>query len=488
MDRREFLKVSGSSLVGLFLGGCGAAMRGAKKVSKLPNIVVVFTDDQGYADLGCFGARGFETPNVDRMAAEGVLFTDFHVSQAVCSASRAGLMTGCYSNRVSIRGALMPWSQNGLNPDEMTIAEMLKQKGYATGVFGKWHLGHHREFLPLQRGFDEYLGLPYSNDMWPVTYTGEPLKEGRKSRYPELALIDGNEKAGEIRTLTDQDKLTTMYTERAVGFIEKNKHQPFFLYVPHSMPHVPLGVSDKFRGKSEQGIYGDVIMEIDWSVGQILDTLKECGLDDNTLVIFASDNGPWLNFGKHAGSAGPLREGKGTMWEGGDRVPCVMRWPAVINRGRVCEKIVSTIDFLPTFAAITGAALPKKKIDGVNILPLLKGERGAEPRDHFFYYYGRELRAVRQGKWKLHFPHEYRSYENVEPRNDGNGGPYGKGRTGLELYDLESDVGERKDLAAEHPEIVKRLSAMAEKMREELGDSLTGREGSEVRPAGEHVE
>jgi len=255
------------------------------------------------------------------------------------------------------------------------------------------------------------------------------------------------------------------------------------------MPHVPLGVSDKFRGRSRQGIYGDVMMEIDWSVGRILEKIKACGLDDNTLVIFTSDNGPWLNFGSHAGSAGPLREGKGGMCEGGPRVPCVMRWPGVIPAGKVCGKIAATIDLLPTIAAVSGAPLPKNKIDGVNIMPLLEGKSGAEPRDHFFYYYGKELQAVRQGKWKLHFPHEYQSYEGLERRHDGFGAwPYAKGKTGLELYDLENDIGEKNDVAAEHPDIVRHLSSLAEKMRDDLGDSLTGRTGPGVRPAATHVE
>ena len=384
-----------------------------------PNIVIIFTDDQGYADVGVYGARGFSTPNIDRLAAEGLKFTNFYVSQAVCSASRASLLTGCYAERVSIRGALMPWSTVGLNPEEETIADLLKQKGYATGIFGKWHLGHHPEFLPPQQGFDEYFGLPYSNDMWPVGYDGVPITEGKKIYYPVLPLIEGSNKVGEIRTLEDQNTLTTLYTERAVRFIEKNKERPFFLYLPHSMPHVPLGVSEKFSGKSEQGMYGDVIMEIDWSVGEILRTLEKFGLDQNTLVIFASDNGPWLNFGNHGGSALPLREGKGTMWEGGARVPCIMRWPGRISEGRECNAIAATIDLLPTIAAITGMPLPQKPIDGLNILPLLEGEEGVGPRDHYFYYYVEELRAVRMGKWKLHFPHTHISYKGVEPGNDG---------------------------------------------------------------------
>ena len=465
------------------------------------NFVIILADDQGYADAVCYGATDFETPNLDKMAQDGIRFTDFHVSQAVCSASRAALMTGCYSNRVSILGALMPWSENGINADEETIAEMLKKKGYATAVFGKWHLGHHEQFLPLQNGFDEYLGLPYSNDMWPVDFDGVQMsekwaqekeknpdaKKPYKLNYPQLPLIDGNEKVAEIRTLGDQGTLTTRYTERAVKFIENNKDRPFFLYMPQSMPHVPLGVSDKFKGKSKQGMYGDVIMEIDWSVGQVLKALKVNGLEDNTLVVYTSDNGPWMNFGNHAGQVGPLREAKGTMWEGGARVPCIMRWPNHIEPGRVCDKLASTIDLLPTIAEIAGTPLPENKIDGVSITPILRGDKNANPRNEYYYYYGNELRAVRQGSWKLLFPHSYRSYENVKPGKDGWPGPYGKGTTGYALYNLETDIGERNDVYNQYPEIVERLMKLGEQARAELGDSLTKQNGSGVRDCG-HVE
>ncbi len=484
MKRRDFLKALGIGTTAVSLAQCGLQPETKPGKDRLPNIVIIYADDLGYGDVGCYGAVGYETPHLDRMAAEGIRFTSFYVSQAVCSASRSSLLTGCYSNRVSIHGALNPSSEVGINSKEETIAELLKEKGYATAVFGKWHLGHHREFLPLQHGFDEYFGLPYSNDMWPVDYDGTPAKEGAKAKYPPPPLIDGNEKVGEILTLKDQDKLTTLYTERAVKFIEKNKGRPFFLYGPHSMPHVPLGVSDKFRGKSKQGMYGDVIMEIDWSVGMILETIKRRGLDKKTLVIFTSDNGPWLNFGNHAGSAGPLREGKGTSWEGGVRVPFIARWPGRIPKGAVCTRMAATIDILPTIAAITGSPLPKNKIDGVNILPLVEGDQNANPRDHYFFYYGSALESVRQGPWKLHFPHKHRSYQGVEPGKDGRAGAYAEGQTGLELYNLENDIGEKFNVADKHPDIVERLQALAEKARAELGDSLTGRTGSEIRPPG----
>lgn len=464
----------------------------APKPDRPPNFVVIFIDDEGYADVGCFGAKGFTTPNLDRMAQQGMRFTCFHSSQGVCSASRASLITGCYANRVGIRGALGPNAKVGINADEETIAEVLKKKGYACGIVGKWHLGHHRKFLPLQHGFDEYLGIPYSNDMWPVDYDGRHLSEENpgskkwKANYPDLPLIVGNEIVEEIKTLDDQATLTTRYTERAVEFIEKHKDEPFFLYVPHSMAHVPLGVSDKFKGKSEQGMYGDVMMEIDWSVGEILAALEKHGLGNDTLVVFTTDNGPWMNYGNHAGSVGPLREAKGTSWEGGVRVPCIMRWTGVIPENTVCNKLAATIDLLPTFAAIAGAPLPENKIDGVDILPLMKGD-DADPRDHFFVYYPQggkydQLQAVISGNWKLHFPHKYRSYMGVEPGNDGWPGPYAKGETGLALYDLENDIGEQHDVAEQNPEVVKRLQALGDIAREELGDK--GLEGKEVRPPG----
>jgi arylsulfatase A-like enzyme len=448
------------------------------------NVVLIFTDDQGYGDVGVYGATEFATPNLDRLAAEGMRFTNFYASQGVCSASRASLMTGAYAERVSIRGALSPAAEVGINPGEVTIAEMLKDLGYATGMVGKWHLGHHREFLPLQHGFDEYLGLPYSNDMWPVDYDGNPVTSGNKSQYPLLPLIDGNEVVDTIVDLRDQATLTTRYTERAVQFIENHRDEPFFLYLAQSMPHVPLGVSQRYRGSSEQGMYGDVIQEIDWSVGEVLDALERLGLDDETLVIFTSDNGPWLNYGNHAGSTGPLREGKGTAFEGGPRVPALMRWPGRITPGSVTDRIASTIDLLPTIAAITGAKLPENEIDGVNILPLLEGDETAVPRNTFYFYYMGELRAVREGKWKRVYEHRTRSYVGVEPGRDGHPGPYAFPTAPDALYDLDADVGETTDASAAHPEIVQRLDSLAELARRDLGDGLTEREGSQVRPPG----
>ena len=452
---------------------------GCEKQSDLPNIIIIFTDDQGYGDVGCYGAEGFVTPNIDSMAKEGILFTDFYVSQAVCSASRASLMTGSYAERVGVQGALSPWNVTGLDPDRETIAKLLKRYGYTNAIFGKWHLGHKEKYLPLQNGFDEYAGLICSNDMWPVDYDGNPLIGEKRSYYPPMEFWRGNEPSEKIESLKDQGKLTTKITELAVDFISRNKNNPFFLYVPHPMPHQPIAVSEKFEGKSELGLYGDVIMEIDWSVGQILEALKINEIDENTLVIYASDNGPWLNYGEWGGSAGPLREGKGTMWEGGARVPCIMRWPKTINSGRINNKIAATIDIYPTIADIVGHKKFKNKIDGVSLMPILEELPEAEPRNELYYYYGKELIAVRKGKWKLVFPHTYRSYENVEPGKDLHPGPYGRGKAGLELYDLANDIGERVDLAQTYPDVVMDLEILGEKARSILGDKLTDRIGVE---------
>jgi len=454
-----------------------------------PNIVIIFTDDQGYGDIGSYGALQFTTPHLDQMAAEGMRFTNFYAAQAVCSASRAALLTGCYPNRIGITGAMFPTSKIGLHEDEITIAEMLKDKGYATAIFGKWHLGHEKPFLPLQHGFDEYFGLPYSNDMWPVDFAGNPVNEKSerpwKTKFPVLPLIDGNHMVEEVRTLDDQAQLVTRYTERAISFIEKNNEKPFFLYLPHTMPHVPLGVSDKFKGKSDQGMYGDVIMEIDWSVGQILNALRENDLEDNTLVIFTSDNGPWLNFGNHAGSTGGLREGKGTSFEGGQRVPCIMRWPGNIPEGTITNQLATTMDIFSTVAAIVDAPLPDHKIDGVNILPLLEGDYNAHPREGFYYYYRRNnLEAVRKGKWKLIFPHPHISYRSVLPGNDGWPGEYARDTASFSLYNLRRDPGEEYDVKELYPEIVKELEAYAELAREDLGDDLMDRKGNNVRNSG----
>ena len=447
--------------------------------SARPNVVIVYADDLGYGDIGCFGAEGYATPHIDSLAAEGVRLTDFYVAQAVCSASRAALLTGCYPNRIGILGALGPRDTHGLHDDEWTLAEVLKQRGYTCGIYGKWHFGHHPQFLPTRHGFDDYFGLPYSNDMW-------PKHPEAGANFPDLPLIDGERI---VAHNPDQTQLTTWYTERAVRFIDEHHAQPFFLYLPHSMPHVPLHVSDKHRGSTKRGLFGDVIAEIDWSVGQVLDALERHGLTDNTLVIFTSDNGPWLSYGDHCGTAGPLREGKGTSFEGGVRVPFVARFPGRIPAGSVCSLPAMTIDLLPTLARLAGAPLPPHVIDGRDVWPLLAGEAGAvSPHEAYYFYWNRELQAVRSGQWKLHFPHGYRTLPPGERATGGIPAMYVQASINLSLFDLESDPGETTDVATGHPDVVARLTALAEAARSELGDTATGQEGTGLRPAGKLAE
>lgn len=458
-----------------------------------PNFVIVFIDDMGYADIGPFGCTAYPTPNLDRMAAEGRVFTDFHSGSAVCSESRAALLTGCYPPRVSIRGALFEGDPTGLHTDETTIAELCKARGYATACVGKWHLGDKPEFFPTRQGFDEWFGVPYSNDMWPYKPGEHTLDAGVKQHhgrdYGPLPLYEsvGNRVTVVDPDITpdDQKQLTKRYTEYAVDFIERNAgERPFFVYVPHSMVHVPLYVSDRFAGKSGVGIYGDVVMELDWSVGQILDTLERTGVDDNTLVVFTSDNGPWLSYGDHGGSADPLREGKNTMWEGGHRVPCVMRWPARVQAGTECNELATALDLLPTIANEIGVELPERVIDGTDIIGLLTGRDAASPREVFYGYHLGALKTVRDRRWKLILPHEYRSIVGGTLGAEGRPGRYKPTPAGLELYDLKSDVSETRNVADDHPEIVSRLLAQTETARAELGDQLTKRVGAEVRAAG----
>lgn len=452
-----------------------------------PNVVIIFMDDMGYGDPVCYGGGPYRTPHLDGLAAQGMRFTHFYAAQAVCSASRAGLLTGCYPNRIGIHGALSPRSPFALHNNEETIAELLKARGYSTAAVGKWHLGSTEPFLPLQQGFDEYLGLPYSNDMWPVHYDGKPIKDtaNHRGRYPPLPLIEGNTTKRIIQTLEDQSQLTSLYTQRACRFIRDHKKGPFFLYLAHSMPHVPIAVSEKYRGQSGAGLFGDLMEELDASIGEVMRTLKEQGLEDNTLVIFTSDNGPWLNYGNHAGNTAGLREGKGTSWEGGQRVPCIMRWPGKIPAGAVSNKVASTIDILPTVATICGASMPEKKIDGLDIGALLRGEKDAVPREHFAYYYGvNNLEAVRKGKYKLVFQHKGRTYKQNLPGYDGFPGPQPNVDVPFALYDLNSDPGETLDIQAQFPEVVKELEALADQYRQTLGDDLRKIKGTERREPG----
>lgn len=446
-----------------------------------PNIVVIFADDMGYADIGPFRPEGtspnIRTPNLDRLAREGRKFTSFYTAQPVCSASRAALLTGCYPNRIGIEGALGPKARVGLHRDEMTMAELVKQNHYRTAIFGKWHLGHHQEFLPTRHGFDEYYGLPYSNDMWPFH------PEAKPGTYPDLPLIGGELT---LEHNPDQTQLTKEYTRRATRFIREHKDEPFFLYLAHNMPHVPLHASEEFRGRSEAGLYGDVIEEIDWSVGEVLNALEESELNQKTLVIFTSDNGPWLSYGNHAGSAGNLREGKGTVWEGGVRVPCIMRWTGQIPANSSCDEPAMTIDLFPTIAALTEASLPSHRIDGKNIWPLIAGRSDAKsPQEgYFFYYNSNELLAVRSGPWKLVVPHRYRTLDGKPGGTNGIPAKYVNRETELALYNLEADPGEKRNVARENPRTVKKLGSLLAQMRLDLGDRLQKVAPTGARPPG----
>lgn len=446
-SRRQFL--TRASLAGAaMLGGSRLPAAPARK----PNFIVILCDDLGYADVGCFGAKGFKTPNLDRMGAQGARFTNFYVGSPVCSASRAALMTGCYPYRVGIRGVLSPTKTDadnavGLNPDEITVAEMLKQQGYATACVGKWHLGDVPALLPTSQGFDEYFGLPYSNDM-----LGTCADKGKGKPVPPLPLIDGLKK---IETCPDQTQLTRRYAERAVSFLKKNQAKPFFLYLANTMPHVPLHVSDRFKGSSELGLFGDVIQEIDWGVGEVLRTLSELKIDDNTLVIFTSDNGPWLAQNENGGHADPLRDGKFTRYEGGFRVPCLMRWPGRIPADTVCSEVASTIDVFPTFAKLAGGRVPTDRvIDGRDIWPLMSRQAGAKsPHPAFFY----ETGAVRSGKWKFYLPGTFNEgHRDAEGRYHGGHVTYDNCR----LYDLSEDISETREIAGQHPDIVPRLTKL----------------------------
>jgi len=440
------------------LAALGVALPGLARSApdRKPNFIIIFTDDQGYQDLGCFGSPKIDTPQIDKMAAEGMRFTSFYSVAAVCTPSRAGLLTGCYPPRVGNLPVLFPRNNKGLHPEETTIAEMLDKAGYATACVGKWHLGHLPEFLPTSQGFDHYYGIPYSNDMsvdpnmefaedtkWREGASRDDLKT-RKNRVPLMR----DRKV--IEYPCDQTTLTRRYTHEALEFINRNKNKPFFLYLAHTMPHVPLFASPEFKGKSDRGLYGDVIEEIDWGTGRIIERLKELGIDDHTLVVYTSDNGPWLGKGKDGGSALPLRGGKFSTWEGGFREPTVMWWPGRIPSGAVCDEVAATIDLLPTLARLSGAGLPERAIDGKDIWPLMSGAKNARsPHKAFCYFKGRSLGAIRSGKWKL--------------------------REG-KLYNLETDIGEKNDVAKEHPEVAGRLK----KMMAELHMEITG----EARPPG----
>ena len=429
----------------------------ARAENRPPNFVVIFCDDLGYSHLGCFGSQKIKTPNIDRMAAEGMRLTSFYSTCSVCSPSRSSLLTGCYPRRVNMHVnhenlcVLFPGDRKGLNPEEMTIAEVLKAKNYATICVGKWHVGDHPNFLPHKQGFDSYFGIPYSNDM-------------NRKEVP-LPLLR-NERV--IESPVDQPMLTPRYTKEVVKFIYGNKDKPFLVYLPHTFPHLPLFASSRFKGKSAHGRYGDTIEEIDWSTGEILKALQDTGVDDNTLILFTSDNGS-----RQPGSNDPLRGRKGQTWEGGQRVPCVARWPGKIPEGSESSEIVSTLDLLPTFAKLAGVPLPTKPIDGHDASDILLGEKDARSKHEAFYYYQMDqLQCVRSGKWKLHLALKSKKRNWGKP----------EGKTPRQLYDLDKDTGETTDVSSDHPDVVKRLLALAEKARSELGDM--GRPGKGQRKAG----
>jgi arylsulfatase A len=457
-NRRDFLMKSRIAKLGLnlFAFVCASMlMLSCATNEKSPNVIIFFTDDQGYEDVGCFGSPLIKTPNLDQMANDGMRFTDFYSASAVCSPSRAALLTGCYPPRVGVPVVLWPASETGLSNTEVTIADMLKQKGYATQCIGKWHLGDRPEYLPNKQGFDKYYGIPYSNDM----SINRAFKISDDIVFNEGMNMDSLRevkwRAGKVPLMredvvveypVDQTTITKRYTDEALKFIREKRDSNFFLYIAHTMPHIPLYASPEFKGKSERGLYGDVIEELDWSMGQILKTLKDLDLDENTLVIFTSDNGPWNLKNGHGGSALPLRGFKFQTYEGGMREPMIAQWKGKIPAGTVCSEIASTIDLLPTIAHLSGAELPEKKIDGKNIWSLLSGENGAKsPHDAFYYYSDTTIQAVRSNKWK---------FREV------------KGE--VELFNLEEDISESKNIAADNPVMIEIMRQKRDEFDKEL--------------------
>ena len=440
-----------------------------EKHNNNPNIIFILADDLGYGDLSSYGSKTIETINIDKLADDGVKLTSYYAAQPVCSASRAAILTGVYPNRIGIYNAFGPTSDSGISHNEYTLAEMLKDNGYKTGIFGKWHLGSMKEFFPTNHGFDEFYGILYSNDMW---RWHPEYPEG----YPQDLLLYRNENA--LKEIIDQSNLTKDITSESIDFIEKNKDSPFFLYIAHPQPHVPLFVSEDFEDLTGNGLYADVITEIDYSVGRVLDKIEESGLTENTIVVFTSDNGPWLSYGNHSGSSGIFREGKGTTWEGGVRVPSIIKFPNGLKPNEIDEPIMA-IDWMPTFANITSSKLSQNKIDGKDIWPLLSGEVDQSPHEKLYFYYRvNELHSIRMNNWKIQFSRTYRSLNGKAGGKDGIPIKYEMNLLDKnELYYLKDDPQERIDVYDKFPEIAKKMEELAEKARVELGDNLKGRTG-----------
>ena len=457
------------NLLALIFGSlvvCSSVLAANPPAAK-PNFVIFLMDDMGYGDIGAFGSKLNRTPHCDQMAREGMRLTSFYAAP-VCTPSRASLLTGCYAKRVSLPQVIFPASKIGLSADEHTIAGLLKERGYSTMAIGKWHVGDQPEFLPTHRGFDHYLGLPYSNDMG-GEWNGAPDVPAGK-RKPPLPLVR-DENVIETLKGPDQDKLTGMYTDEAVKFIRGHKDGPFFLYLAHTAVHVPLHPGPDFRGKSHNGTYGDWVEEADASAGRVLDTLRELKLAENTLVIFSSDNGPWLIQGKDGGTAGPLRGGKGGTYEGGMREPTIAWWPGHIAPGSSCDAVAGEIDLLPTIVKLAGGSVPAdRKIDGADIAPLLLGQSTQSPRAAQYYFDGNRLEAVRSGPWKLAI---VRQQERTRASGEAKP-PTPKEPFTPRLYNLDSDIGETKDVAADHPDVVERLQKLVAEMDADLGKIKRG--------------
>jgi len=438
--------------------GVSARFCPAAPLPEKPNFVIILVDDMGYGDIGPYGSKLNRTPNLDRMATEGLKLTAFYAAP-VCTPSRAQMMTGCYAKRVSMPNVIFPSCPTGLSAQEHTVARLLQQQGYATMAIGKWHLGDQPEFLPTQRGFDHYLGLPYSNDM------GGKGKAGPQGdKRPPLPLLRDDKV---IEAPADQDTLTARYTDAAVKFITANKEHPFFLYFPHTAVHVPLHPGEKFKGKSANGTYGDWVEEVDWSVGRVLDTLRELKLGERTCVLFTSDNGPWLTQGKRGGTAVPLRGGKGSTWEGGMREPTIAWWPGQIAAGTTCAAALSEIDVLPTLVKLGGGTVPADRpIDGKDMWPILAGQTQDSPHEALFYFNGNRLEAVRSGPWKLALTPQALHQSPADNERVAHTGP--------RLYNLETDIGERTDVAAQHPDVVARLQKLVAPMDADLGSTGVG--------------